>query len=260
MEVFKVLEKSNCRECGEKTCLAFAGAVYCGRRRMSECPRLAPAALAQFAAKDCAKPQDDSEIESYINELKNQIVQLDFALTADRIGAQLIGEVLQLTVLGKLFGIRKNRSFATDLHLITWLVVPLLEYVLHCKGSPVSGQWVSYRELPGGKEKYALFKKRGEDVLRQLADQYTDFFDDILHMFDGREVEKQFESDVSVVLKPFPLVPIMICYWKAGEGMASSLNVFFDKSAGENIGADSAFTLGTGLVQMLKKLATHHGF
>mgnify|MGYP000668137593 CR=1 FL=1 len=30
MEVFKHLDKSNCRECGEKTCLAFAGAVFMG--------------------------------------------------------------------------------------------------------------------------------------------------------------------------------------------------------------------------------------
>jgi len=28
MEIFKLLEKSNCRECNEKTCLAFAGAVF----------------------------------------------------------------------------------------------------------------------------------------------------------------------------------------------------------------------------------------
>ncbi len=97
-------------------------------------------------------------------------------------------------------------------------------------------------------------------MLQQLADRYTDFFDDILHMFDGRAVEKQFEADVSVVLQPFPLVPIMICYWRPDEGLASSLNIFFDKSAGNNIGADSAFSLGTGLVRMLEKLATHHGF
>ncbi|MBW1753989.1 MAG: Fe-S cluster protein, partial [Deltaproteobacteria bacterium] len=28
MEIFRHLDKSNCRECREKTCLAFAGAVF----------------------------------------------------------------------------------------------------------------------------------------------------------------------------------------------------------------------------------------
>lgn len=260
MEVFKVLEKTNCRECGEKTCLAFAGAVFCGHRRINECPKLNSATLAQFAVADEEGWGPENDLEVSIAELRKRVAQLDFKAIADRIGAKVSGDVLQVKILGKLFGIRKNGSFLTDLHLLPWVVIPLLHYVLHCKGVEASGEWASYRELPGGKEKYALFKKRGEDVLQQLADRYTDFFDDVLHMFDGRAVEKQFEADVSVVLYPFPLVPIMICYWKPDEGLASSLNIFFDESAGDNIGADSAFSLCTGLVQMLEKLATHHGF
>lgn len=260
MEIFMVLEKSNCRECGEKTCLAFAGAVFCGTRRINECPKLNDATLAKFASTGDGLLSQENDLETYIAELKSQVVQLDYVTTAARIGAEGSGDVLQMKILGKHFGLRKNGSFSTDLHLLPWLVIPFLEYVLNCPGEPVAGQWLSYRELPGGKEKYALFKKRGEDVLQLLADRYTDFFDDILHMFDGKAVEKQFEADVSVVLQPFPLVPIMICYWKPDEGLASSLNIFFDKSAGKNIGADSAFSLATGLVRMLEKLATHHGF
>ncbi len=260
MEIFKVLEKSNCRECGEKTCLAFASAVFCGTRQMNECSKLDFVTLAQFASVDDDRCNLVNDLDAYIAELKEQVTQLDFLATAERIGAVANGDALQVKILGKPFGIRKNGSFVTDLHLTPWVVVPLLHYVLNCKGVPVSGNWVSYRELPGGREKYALFKKRGEDVLQQLADRYTDFFNDIVHMFDGKAVDKQFEADVSVILQPFPLVPIMICFWKADEGLASSLNIFFDTSAGDNIGADSAFSLATGLVQMLSKLATHHGF
>lgn len=261
MEIFTVLEKSNCRECGEKTCLAFAGAVFCGTRRIAECPRLHGPALDRFAAPVGGHQLNaDNDLEGIVAGLKKQICQLDFLATAQRIGAHIKDDALQVKMLGKLFCIMRDGNFKTDLHLIPWVVIPLLHYVLNCKGVAVSGEWLSYRELPGGKEKYALFKKRGEEVLLQLADRYTDFFDDILHMFDGREVEKQFESDVSVVLHPLPLVPVMICYWRADEVLASSLNIFFDNSAGANIGADSAFSLGTGIAQMLEKLATHHGF
>jgi hypothetical protein len=260
MEIFTVLEKSNCRECGEKTCLAFAGAVFCGTRRISECPRLSAEVRAKFAAESGVRASSENDLDEYITTMKEEAKKLDFSAAAKRIGAQVNGDILQVRVLGKLFGIRNDGGFSTDLHLIPWVVIPLLHYVLNCKGVPVSGDWVSFRELPGGKEKYPLFKKRGEDVLQQLADKYTDFFSDIIQMFDGRAVEKQFLSDVSVVLYPFPLVPIMICYWQAEEDLASTLNIFFDRSAGENIGADSAFSLGTGLVQMFERLATHHGF
>jgi CO dehydrogenase/acetyl-CoA synthase gamma subunit (corrinoid Fe-S protein) len=48
-EIFQLLEKSNCGNCGEKTCLAFAAAVFKSRHRLSECPRLDPSVIAQFS-------------------------------------------------------------------------------------------------------------------------------------------------------------------------------------------------------------------
>ena len=40
MQVFTLLDKSNCRKCGEKTCLAFAAAVFKGEKDISACPLL----------------------------------------------------------------------------------------------------------------------------------------------------------------------------------------------------------------------------
>jgi hypothetical protein len=260
MEIFSVLDKSNCKKCGEKTCLAFAGAVYTGKRRIQECPNLTGADIARFSNESAVQNQPEDRLDEYISSMIQEVVRLDFALVAERIGARLNGTELTVPVLGKKFGIRRDGSFATDLHIIPWVVSPVLDYVLKCKGIPVSGDWVSFREIEGGKEKYALFKKRGEDALKQLADTYTDFFEDIVHMFKGKTVDERFESDVSVVLYPFPLVPIMICYWKPEDELESSLNVFFDKTVDDNLGIDSAFSLGTGLAMMFEKLAEHHGF
>jgi len=261
MEVFNLLDKSNCKKCGEKTCLAFAGAVFMGKRRIQECPKLGNTDIDGCPAESLVldRPEVDLE-EEYIADMIRQMLGLDFSLAAQRINARLNGTVLNVPILGKIFGVRQDGTFSTDLHTLPWVVVPLLDYVLHCKGLPVSGDWISFREIAGGREKYALFKKRGEDVLKKLADKYTDFFDDVVHMFNGKTVEKRFESDVSVVLYPLPLVPIMICYWKPEEGLDSSLNLFFDKTVGENLGVDSTFTLGTGIARMFEKLAEQHGF
>jgi len=257
MEVFKVLEKSNCRLCGEKTCLAFAGAVFTGSRRIHECPRLDAETAALFVG---GGEQTVDDLQLAIDALKKEAGRLSFAEAATRIGGEKSGDVLRIMILGKPFGLRRDGSFVSDLHVSPWVVLPVLHYMLHCRGRSLSGNWVSYRELPGGKEKYALFQRRGEEVLQQLADRFPDFFDDILHMFDGSEVERQFQADTSVVLHPLPLVPVMICYRKAEEGLASSLNVYFDDSAGDNLGADMLFSLVTGMVRMLEKLATQHGF
>ena len=40
MDIFKLLNKSNCRKCNEATCLAFAAAVFKGIKKLGECPEL----------------------------------------------------------------------------------------------------------------------------------------------------------------------------------------------------------------------------
>jgi hypothetical protein len=119
---------------------------------------------------------------------------------------------------------------------------------------------MSFRELRNGMPRYALFQKRCEWAMKRVADTYTDLFDDLVHIFSGRQVEERFESDISVVLHPLPLIPMMVCYWKPGDGLESSLNVFFDRVADDNLEIGSVFSLGVGMAQMFEKLALRHGF
>ncbi|TKB07964.1 DUF3786 domain-containing protein [Desulforhopalus sp. IMCC35007] len=260
MEIFALLDKSNCRLCGEKTCLAFAGAVYTGLKKISECPHLSPEQKALYENKVDPAVTTKSDEDQYVSELKRKLRGLDYEEVATRVAGEKQGDLLKVNVLGKPFAFDKDAQFRTDLHIISWLVVPALEYVCNSKGYVPAGDWISFREIPGGREKYGLFHIRGEAVLKSLADKYPDFFDDVIHMFDGESVEQQFESDISVVLHPLPLVPMMICYWKPEEGMASSLNIFYDATVHDNLGVESAFFLGTGIAQMLEKIARHHGF
>jgi hypothetical protein len=261
MDIFKVLEKSNCAKCGEKTCLAFAGAVYVGRRKIQECPQLDAATIAALRADHASDAVDfEFDFQAFVAQQAKAIRQLEFTDTAKRIGGAMKGDRLMLEILGKSFTIDRSGNFHSDLHMTPWLLSPLLDYVLNCKGVPVKGEWISMREIDGGKEKYPLFKKRGEDVLKSLADKYTDFFNDIIHMFDGEQVAEQFASDISVVLHPLPLVPIMLCYWRPDDGLASTLNVFFDRSINQNLNIESAFMLASGIARMVEKLAEHHAF
>ncbi len=95
--------------------------------------------------------------------------------------------------------------------------------------------------------------------MKRLADTYTDLFDDLVHIFGGKRADDQFESDIAVLLYPLPKVPMIICYWKPDDGLASSLNVFFDKSADDNLHIGSVLTMGSGIAMMLDKLSQRHG-
>lgn len=260
MEVFQILDKSNCQQCGEKTCLAYAAAVFKGQRKIQECPKLDRVALERFSDGAADSGSIEKEGENYLKKLKNEIARLDLAAAAQKVGAHFSGNCLTLKVLGKDFAVDARGNLSTDIHVNPWVAVPFYNYLLYGQGLPASGQWVSFRELNDGKERYPLFRKRCEEPMQRVADVYTDLFDDMVHLFNGTPVEKQFKSDISMVLHPLPRVPIMICYWRPEDGIASDLKLFFDKTADKNLDIGSVFSLGAGLSQMFAKLALRHGF
>ena len=51
MEILKLLNKSNCGDCKEATCLAFAAAVFQGRKQLDECPHLEREIIDQYGGK-----------------------------------------------------------------------------------------------------------------------------------------------------------------------------------------------------------------
>ena len=259
MEIFQLLEKSNCRDCGYKTCLAFAGAVFRGQSTLEQCPKLDRETIERFSGEPKKEHTVEEIQEAYMKDLKAKISDLDFNEAAQRTGGRVSNNKLILKVLGKDFSIDSNENLYTDIHINMWVAIPFLTYVLYGKGIPVSGNWVSFRELKGGKEEHPLFQRRCEEPMKRVADTYTDLFNDMVHIFSGKKVEKQFESDISVVLYPLPKVPIMVCYWLPEDDLESSLHVFFDNTADENLGTDTVFTLGVGLSQMFTKLALRHG-
>ncbi|MCU0559366.1 MAG: DUF3786 domain-containing protein [Desulfobacterales bacterium] len=258
-EIFKLLDKSNCGNCGEKTCLAFAGAVFKGQRQIAECPRLDPCIIARYAERGPSPGVPEPEGAAHFRKLKAEIAGIDLAAAAARVGGRYADGRLTLKVLGKDFSVDACGNFFADIHVNPWVAIPFLSYILFGKGSAPIGRWVSFRELTDGRERYALFHKRGEQAMQQVADSYTALFDDMVHLFGGRQVERQFEADISVVLHPLPRVPVMVCYWRAEEGMGSSLNLFFDETADRNLDIGGIFALGVGLAQMFTRIALRHG-
>jgi hypothetical protein len=260
MEIFQLLDKSNCGECGDKTCLAFAAAVFKGHKSIEECPKLDKKIIERYTNSSVNKNEIEQNRDEYLKMLKNQIASLDLAAHAKKTGGRFLDGKLAIKVLGKSFSVDQAGNIYTDIHVNPWVAIPFLSYIIDGKGLLPTGNWISFRELKEGKELYPLFRKRCEEPMKRVADIYTPLFEDMVHLFNAKQVDEQFESDISVVLYPFPKFPVMICYWLPEDGLASSLNVFFDEIADQNLETGAIFTLGAGLAQMFEKLAIRHGY
>jgi hypothetical protein len=260
MDIFKLLNHSNCRDCGEKTCLAFAAAVFKGKRRLADCPHLEPEIVKKYDGKTTHAQSVEEDMADAVEQLKARVKEIDLAAAAKRVNGRYAKNKLTVRILGKDFSVDADGRMFSEIHVNHWLVIPFLNYILEGGGTPLSGKWVPFRELPDGQIRNPLFQRRCEEPLKKVADDYPDFFADLLGIFDGKQVDNLFDSDISIVLYPLPLVPMLICYWKPDEGMASSFHLFFDETAADNLGIDPLYTLVAGFVRMFEKIAGRHGW
>ena len=258
VEILKLLDKSNCGKCNEPTCLAFAAAVIRKKRALNECPGIGRVVLEQFEGESRERKPSNGDMEGVLNQLKERLRAIDLAAAAERLNAPYKEGMLTLKVCGKDFSVDSKGNFFSEIHIHSWLSQPVLNYILEGKGVAPSGKWVPFRELKGGKEWARFFDHRCEKPIKKIADDYPDFFADMLHIFAGKQVERQFDSDISLILNPLPKLPILFCYWRPEDGLGSDFHLFFDPTAEDNLPVDSIYLLTTGLLIMFEKIALRH--
>ena len=259
MEIFKLLNGSNCRDCNEQSCLAFSVAVFKERKPIHACPHLDQAVIDQYSGT-VEKPNTIDEYKAEaIEALKQKITGTNLCQAAKRIGAQFADDKLTIKIFGKAFRVDTRGNLSSEVHLNAYMVVPALTYILNGAGTPPRGDWITFRELEGGPPRYAHFQQRCEKPLKRVADTYTGLFSDMLEIFDGRQIDSAIGSDISIVLYPLPNFPLMICYWKPEDGLESSLHIYFDAASDENLDIESNYTMNEGIALMFEKIARRHG-
>jgi hypothetical protein len=258
LQLYKILPQTNCRQCGLPSCLAFAAEVLKGDKRLDSCPHLSPKILDIHQGNGNSRTVLEQELNDAMDILQAQVADLDFQEAAQRSGGLLQNGKLLINCLGNKFEINDKGKVSSLCHTNPWFTVPLLNYVLKGKGAPPSGEWMSFRELPGGSEWNPLYLQRCEKPLKQLADKHPELFADLIDIFSGRQPQHHFDADIGVQLLPYPKLPLLICYWQPEEDLASKLQIFYDITAGDNLPTESVYRLGAGLVRMFEKISQRH--
>lgn len=258
LDVYKLLPKTNCRECSVPTCMAFSAAVIKGDKQLSDCPHITSNISESFTHKIETQQTMDQNREKIVEELKNRMSSIDILSSTQRLVATIVDSKLAVKSLGKDFFVDAKGNITSECHIQPWVTIPLLDYILNCKEGNISGEWVPFREFKKGAERAPLFGQLCEKPLKQLADTNTDLFNDLIYIFSGNRTTNLFSSDISLILYPLPKIPILICYWEPEDDIESSLNIFFDSTADKHLGIESIFALGVGLAAMFEKVILKH--
>lgn len=265
VDILKVLDKSNCRQCGCPTCLAFAAQVVQGRKRLRDCPHLSEEAIESLGGDTIQKPQKtEDRRDEMIGRLKSEISRVDFDEAAPRIGAARRDGRLAIPCLGKTFELDGQGNLYSDCHVNAWVHLPLLNYTVRSAGRDFTGEWVPFKELEQARDWARFFAWRCERGMKQIIDEDPEFFFDAMSLFSpspvGQKPGRAFSTaDHAIVVYPMPKVPLLIAYWSADEEFESKLTLFFDRSAEVNLGAESIYMLTMGILEMFRRIFSTHG-
>jgi hypothetical protein len=258
LEIYKALPKTNCGHCGVPSCMAFAASVLQGIKGLAGCPYLDESILQQLSPRIARRRSMDVEHEEVIKGLQQEMQSLDFESIAPRIGARLVKGKLAVNCLGKDFFISPSGEMTSTCHINHWLYIPLLHYIIDCRGVEPNNDWVSFGELPGAAEWSQYFTHRCEEALRQLADVHRDLLFEILFLFGAKPMTTTGGADHSLLIMPLPKVPFLINYWQPDDEFPSELNILQDRSVSQNINAHSITLLARGIVEMFRQLIISH--
>ena len=127
---------------------------------------------------------------------------------------------------------RRVISLSCNVPAKDYATILILHYLGHkLKGlPPISGIWLTFRELSGIEGYYPAFHERAiEPLIRKYGNNPTGLFS-VLERIPGERVEG---GDAGIALEVFPGVAARISVWGKDEEFGADANLFFDQSIKE---------------------------
>lgn len=109
-----------------------------------------------------------------------------------------------------------------------YLSILILHYLVTADGSPLSGEWISYRHLPGGDIYMEPFRRRAVLPFLKAFGSDPDSFVRAAAALGGRRLKG---SGTGMAIPVFPRVPLNFTLWPGDEELPPSAAILFDARA-----------------------------
>ncbi len=132
------------------------------------------------------------------------------------------------------------------------LQIMFLHYLSVADGTPLREEWITFKELPGGEIYREPFRKRAiSPLLRYFGNQPERFMEVGLSLAG----ERYTYGDLSLLMRPFPRIPLVFVFWKGDEEFSPSASILYDASAAHYLPTED-YALLPGLIiwEMAEKL------
>ena len=130
------------------------------------------------------------------------------------------------------------------------LRVLALRYIKLSCGVPVSGEWIAYRDLPGGRFYSTTLVPTVEQPLAKVYGMQRGLLGEVARGLGGREASY---GDEAYIFHPYPRTPVLVILHWGDEEFASDSRVLFDRCCSHYLNTDDLKILATQLAAFLLK-------
>jgi hypothetical protein len=120
----------------------------------------------------------------------------------------------------------------------------ILHYLVQAGGTPLTGKWITFREIPSGEFYYSAFVKRAKDPLVAAFGSHPRRLIEVGVRLGGKERK---EGDASVFFQVLPRIPLCLILWAGDEEFPPDGNILFDANISDYLSAEDAAVL-SGMV------------
>jgi hypothetical protein len=261
MEVLKNLPRTNCGDCGQATCLAFATHVIKEGEDLNKCPHLTGAGVAMGQAvqtqQEAGVGRRRESLAISLEVLQDKVAPLNFAALAEGLGATYGEEAgrpsLTLNYFGHPLQVFKDElRYPPGAHADPWDAILLYNYIASQSREPVAGRWIAYNSLPNSVSKAKTLAR----LEQKLADHFAGQAAQLKARADrlgGVMVAVGEDADLQAAFLPLPKVPLLLLFWdaEAEEGFAPQAHLLFDASVTHYLDLEAMLFLVEHLMERL---------
>lgn len=126
----------------------------------------------------------------------------------------------------------------------------LLHYLENASGSPLTGEWISFAETPGGAFYQPVFAQRCQGALARFFGQDPE---EMRGLAAGWRGENLGFGDAGVRLPVLPRIPLALVLWRGDEEFPAEGKVLFDASVSGYLPVEDIVVLAETVVWKLVK-------
>jgi hypothetical protein len=262
MEVLKSLPRTNCGDCGQATCLAFATRVIKEGEDLGKCPHLNGAGSeltkAVQAQQQAGVGRRRESVAISLEVLQEKVAPLDFKALAPGLGAEYGEEAgrpyLWLDYFGQRLQIFKDElRYPPGVEADPWDAILLYNYIASQGREPEAGNWIAYNSLPNSVSKAKTMARLEAKLAEHFAGKTAALVAKVEELGGEPTAVGGEDADVQAVFWPLPQVPLLLMFWDAEseEGFAAQASMLFDASVPAYLDLEAMLFLVEHLMEQL---------